>query len=321
MLVLVCVVLGTFVWLFGKGRIHQPDQFYAATLAYRAGNYADAYGIMAPLAKAGNPNAAFNLAFLYAWGRGVPKDRDKVLNWFRCAAGQGDDDAQLRAGIILLSRAVEQSFSDNRDADRAHNKERLQSEGLYWLRRSAEHGSAEAQYELARRLLRDDPKAALQWLDRAARKDHDKAQFELGELYRRGKGDLGINEVEAAKWYLLAAERGNGSAQAKIGEMFYSGAGTPQDFVKAYTWLNLAAAQSSQHSGPEDYNKHLAEVRDLAAARLAPEQLSNAQHFSLQWHPQHSSANSTVEWRERPAARRAEKEPAPPAAYPRCELG
>jgi TPR repeat protein len=321
-LVLASVVLGAFVWLFVTGGINRPgetspgiDQFYAATLAYKAGDYAQAYNIMAPLAKAGDASAAFNLAFLHAWGRGVPKDRDKVLNWFRCAAGQGDDLAQLRAGIILLGRAVEQSFAQNRDADGAHNQERLQSEGMHWLRRSAEHGNPEAQYELARRLLRDDRRAALQWLDRAAKKDHDKAQCELGEIYRRGKGDLGVNEVEAARWFLLAAERGNTSAQAKIGEMFYSGTGTRQDFVKAYTWLNLAAAQS-QHPGPEDYNKRLVELRDSAAARLAPEQVSSAQRLSSQWHPQHSS----VEWREKPVGRRAEKEPAPPEEYPRCEL-
>jgi len=327
-LVLVSMALGAFVWLFVKGQIHRrdetspgSDQFYSATSAYRAGKYGDAYGIMYPLAKAGDANAQFNLAFLYAWGRGVPNDRGKVLNWFRCAAQQGDNEAQLRAGIILLGRAVEQSFAENHDADDARNQARLQAEGLYWLRRAAEQGNPEAEYELARRLLRDDPKAALQWFERAANRDHDKAQFELGEMYRRGNGDPpGVNDLKAAKWYLLAAERGNSSAQAKIGEMFYSGTGTPEDFVKAYIWLNLAAAQFSQYPALKNSNKRLVQLRDTAAARLTPEQISEAQRLSLQWHPQHSSANSTVAWREKPASRPAEKEPAAPAAYPPCEL-
>ena len=327
-LVLAALTLGAFVWVLVKGQINTrdetppaPDQFYAATLAYKAGRYGDAYGIMVPLAKAGDANAQFNLAFLFAWGRGVPNDRGKVLNWFRCAARQGDNEAQLRAGIILLGRAVERSFAENHGADDAGNQARLQSEGLHWLRRAAEQGNSEAQYDLGRRLLRDDPKAALAWFERAANRDHDRAQFELGEIYRRGKSDsAGPNDGEAAKWYLLAAERGNSSAQAKIGEMLYSGTGAPQDFVKAYTWLNLAAAQSSQHSGVESYTDHLIQLRDLAAARLTAEQISVAQRFTSQWHPQRSTANSTVEWREQPAPRRVEKEPAPPAAYPRCEL-
>src|SRR5205807_5106643 len=157
--------------------------------------------------------------------------------------------------------------------------------------------------------------------ERAANRDHDMAQLELGEIYRQGKGDpAGVNAAEAAKWYLLAAERGNSSAQARIGEMFYSGTGPPQDLVKAYTWLNVAAAQSAQHPGLEDYNKRLVQLRDSAAARLRPEQIAAAQRVSSQWHPQHSTANSTVEWRERAAGARPEKEPAPPATYPRCVL-
>jgi TPR repeat protein len=327
-LVLVSMALGAFVWRLVEGQIQRrnetspvSDQFYSATLAYRAGKYGDAYGIMYPLAKAGDVSAQFNLAFLHAWGRGAPNDRGKVLNWFRCAARQGDNEAQLRAGIRLLGEAVERSFAQNRDGDESHNQERLQAEGVYWLRRAAEQGNAEAQYDLGRHLLRDDLKAALQWFERAAKQGHDMAQFELGEIYRQGKGDPpGVNNVAAAKWYLLAAERGNSSAQAKIGQMFYSGTGAPEDFVKAYTWLNLAAARSSQHPGLEDYTQQVMHLRDLAASRLTPEQITIAQRFSSQWHPQHSTANSTVEWREKPAGRRAEKEPAPPSTYPRCEL-
>jgi hypothetical protein len=84
--------------------------------------------------------------------------------------------------------------------------------------------------------------------------------------------------------------------------------------------LNLAAARSSQHPGLENYTKQLIHLRDLAALQLTPEQITVAQRFSSQWHPQRSTANSTVEWREKPTGRRVEKEPAPPGAYPRCEL-
>ena len=100
MLVLGSMALGAFVWLFAKGQIPRrdetppgSDQFYSATSAYRAGKYGDAYGIMYPLAKAGDANAQFNLAFMYAWGRGVPNDRGKVLN---------DRDADHHAPVLRL---------------------------------------------------------------------------------------------------------------------------------------------------------------------------------------------------------------------------
>jgi TPR repeat protein len=324
LVVLGSVGLGIVFWLLAENQFHKRNEtlppaeaFYAATSAYRAGKFEDAYGMMYPLAKAGDANAQFNVAFLYAWGRGVQNDRSKVLNWYLCAAEQGDGEAQLRAGIILLGRAVEQSLAEKRDRDDSQ----LQSEGLYWLRRAAEQGNPEAQYDLGRRLLHNDPEAALHWFERAAGRDHDKAQYELGEMYREGNGaPAGVNHAEAAKWYLLAAERGNGSAQARIGDMLYSGTGTPQDLVKAYEWLNLAAAQSSRHPGLEEYNKRLIALRDSAAARLTPEQITAAQRLTSQWHPQPSTASSMVEWREHPAVRRAEKEPTPPSAYSRCEL-
>src|SRR5437588_12923612 len=107
MLVLVSMALGAFVWLFVKAQIHRrdetspgSDQFYSATLAYRAGKYGDAYSIMYPLAKAGDANAQVTLAFLYAWGRGVPNDRGKVSNWVHDAAQRGDDELHLRGGIM-----------------------------------------------------------------------------------------------------------------------------------------------------------------------------------------------------------------------------
>lgn len=316
LLVLASAALGIFLWWFMPPSA-LSDAFAAATAAYRAGRYDEAYGIMHPLAKAGDASAQFNLAFLYAWGRGVPNDRGKVLNWYRCAAEQGDSEAQLRTGIILLGQAVEQSLAERHNPDDSP----LQSEALYWLQRAAEQDNPEAQYDLGRRLLHHDAKAALAWFERAAKRDHDMAQFELGEIYRQGKGaPAGANQAAAFKWYLLAARRGNSPAQAKVGEFLYAGTGTPQDPVKAYEWLTLAGAQPARHPGIDEYNKRLTAVRELAAAQLTPQQISAAQRSAAKWHPARSTANSVVEWREKPAMRRAEKEPSPPSAYPHCEL-
>ena len=164
------------------------DQFHLATLAYEAEQYEDAYRIMYALAKAGDANAQFNLGFLYTWGRGMRQDDGKVINWYRCAAEQGDAEAQLAVGTILLGRdneltlakkeiarigeSTEQSVTKGLDPP---NQSKLQTEGLYWLRRAAEQGNPEAQYSLGDHLMRDDPKAAMQWFRLAANQDHDNA--------------------------------------------------------------------------------------------------------------------------------------------------
>ena len=310
------------------------DQFHLATLAYEAEQYEDAYRIMHALAKAGDANAQFNLGFLYTWGRGVRQDDGKVINWYRCAAEQGDAEAQLTVGTILLAndneqtlakkemtsivKSTEQSVTTGLDP---RNQSTLQTEGLYWLRRAAEQGNPEAQYGLGDHFMYDDPKAAMQWFRLAANQDHDNAQFELGEIYRQEKGiPPGENYVEAAIWYLLAAERGNVLAQAQIGEMFYNGDGVQEDFAKAYMWLNLAVGNLAP--GFEVLQKRLIGLRDTAFARLSREQIIDAQRQSSRWHARPSTANQVAEWRPRSAvARLGDSEMlAVPNEYSHCEM-
>ena len=90
------------------------DQFHLATLAYEAEQYENAYRIMHALAKAGDANAQFNLGFLYTWGRGVRQDDGKVINWYRCAAEQGDAEAQLTVGTILWLKTTNRPWLQKR---------------------------------------------------------------------------------------------------------------------------------------------------------------------------------------------------------------
>jgi len=127
------------------------DQFHLATLAYEAEQYENAYRIMHALAKAGDANAQFNLGFLYTWGRGVRQDDGKVINWYWCAAEQGDAEAQLTVGTILLAKDNEQTLAKKEITSTEQsvtkgldprNQSKLQTEGLYWLRRAAEQGKS-----------------------------------------------------------------------------------------------------------------------------------------------------------------------------------
>jgi TPR repeat protein len=143
----------------------------------------------------------------------------------------------------------------------------------------------------------------------------------LGEIYRQGKGiPPGENYVEAAIWYLLAAERGNVLAQARIGEMFFNGDGVPEDFAKAYVWLNMAI--NNLAPGFDVLQKRLIGLRDTALSRLSREQISEAQRQSLQWHARPSTANQVAEWRPRSAvAHHGDSETlGVPSEYSHCEM-
>jgi TPR repeat protein len=73
------------------------------------------------------------------------------------------------------------------------------------------------------------------------------------------------------------AERGNSRGRYFLGFLYALGDGVPQNFVLAYMWFSLAAAQ-----GEAEADK----FRDRAATSLTPEQLAEAQRLAREWVPQ-----------------------------------
>ena len=84
-------------------------------------------------------------------------------------------------------------------------------------------------------------------------------------------GDLAADTFRlVAETFRLAAEQGDADAQYNLGIAYFEGLGVPQDYVAAYMWFSLAAAQSSE----------AAKNRDLAATLMTAEQVAEAQ-FNL----------------------------------------
>ena len=76
--------------------------------------------------------------------------------------------------------------------------------------------------------------------------------------------------------YRVGAEKGNAGAQFSLGFMYEKGQGVPQDYVQAYMWFNLAAAQGT---------KGAAEWREHVAAHMTPAQIAEAQKMASEWKP------------------------------------
>jgi TPR repeat protein len=116
-----------------------------------------------------------------------------------------------------------------------------------------------------------------QWLPAALAGDAA-AQYELGRVYADGAVTL-EDLAEAARWYRQAASQGNARAQQDLAILYNKGAGVPQDYVQAYVWFDLAAVRF------ESGRRHdqAAEMRDMMAAFLTPEQLREAQRLSEEW--------------------------------------
>lgn len=116
-----------------------------------------------------------------------------------------------------------------------------------------------------------------QWLPAALAGDA-RAQYELGRVYADGavtREDM----AEAARWYKMAADQGSARAQQDLAILYNKGLGVPQDYVQAYVWFDLAAVRF----GTGQRYDRAAEMRDMMAAFLTPEQLAEAKRRSAEW--------------------------------------
>lgn len=124
-----------------------------------------------------------------------------------------------------------------------------QDDPLAALRKKAEAGDAEAQYNLGALYaggqgVGRDYAEALKWYRRAAEQGNAAAQNNLGAMYQDGQG-VGRDYAEAVKWYRQAAAKNLPAAQVNLGLMYASGQGVKQDYTEAARWWRLAADQNA----------------------------------------------------------------------------
>jgi TPR repeat protein len=105
----------------------------AGISAVKDKDYAKAFALFTPLAKAGNAEAQYNLAMLYRTGKGTQKDLSASYEWFRRAADQGVPDAQYYVGYMF---------------DSGEGVEKNPMYASAWYRKAAEQGHGLAQINL-----------------------------------------------------------------------------------------------------------------------------------------------------------------------------
>ncbi len=78
------------------------------------------------------------------------------------------------------------------------------------------------------------------------------------------------------KWFPKAADQGEPVAQLDLGLMYYMGESVPRDYVRAYMWYNLSAAQG---------NKAAIKSRQMLEFSMSHEQIAEAQRLAREWSP------------------------------------
>ncbi|CAM3952312.1 peptidoglycan-binding protein [Vreelandella rituensis] len=90
---------------------------------------------------------------------------------------------------------------------------------------------------------------------------------------------------QALQEFGKVARSGDADAQYMLGRLHEAGSGTPQDFVQAHQWYNLAAARG---------HRHAAEARDSLSERMTSGQIAEAQRAARAWQPEEEPSSQAT---------------------------
>lgn len=205
--------------------------------------YADGIGVARSLtiaadwreraARRGNVEAQFKLGQMYLEGTGVAQDRERARAWLQSAAEDGNREAAYLLARMYregLGGPEDQALADHwlyKSAQRGYG---AAEEMLGWIksfghtydktvsqaavRRLAEDGDAEAQYQLGLRCYlgrggekRDLPQA-VKWFERAAGQGQVMAMRNLARILARGEAGVPADPSAAKAWEERASQRG-----------------------------------------------------------------------------------------------------------------
>ncbi|MDH3469377.1 MAG: SEL1-like repeat protein, partial [Gammaproteobacteria bacterium] len=263
---------------------YQTARLYDMGRGVRAKNPLTAYKWFQKAADGGHPGAQYQMAIRFADGREVPQNYEKAFEWYLKAAEQGHMIAEFEVGQFydlgleeaLCTRAKSPAQCRKRALKHAQGKDNAVL-AFEWVMRAADQGYAAAQYKIGElyeqgRGVHKDAGAAAMWFTLAAEQGLVEAKFKA-DLYKKStqteRKEVLDRRARAAD--IREAEKGSADAQLMVAKMYDNGVGVPKNFVKAYMWYNLAAAQGLTEAG---------DGRDKLELRMTSRQISDAQRLS-----------------------------------------
>ncbi len=149
------------------------------------------------------------------------------------------------------SRGVHFSFLIDECIHRINSNTNSESDdSLEKLRKKANEGDAQAQYELGKKYdpsecdSIENDEEMFKWYRMSAEQGHAEAQLRLGTAFMNGTG-VALNFEEAVKWFKKSAEQGLSDAQMVLGFMYSEGMGVKKDYIEAYKWNSKSAEQGN----------------------------------------------------------------------------
>ncbi|KAI0077433.1 HCP-like protein [Panus rudis PR-1116 ss-1] len=227
-------------------RGHMPSQYFLAD-CYANGigthknkqDFDRAFPLFVLAAKHGHPDAAYRAGTCCENGWGCRRESAKAVQFYRKAAAALHPGAMYRLGIAELNGELGLS--------------RNAKEGVKWLKRSAEHATAEfphALHELA--LLHErgidnvvfvDYEYAAELLAQAAELGYAPSAYRLGECYEYGKMGCPQDPALSIHYYNIAAQQNHRDACFALTSWYLVGSPgvLPQSDTEAFLWAKKAA--------------------------------------------------------------------------------
>jgi len=155
------------------------NDFNQAVEDYNSGGYIKSLNTFYTLAKKGDAKAQYNVALIYANGKGVQKDLSKARKWYEKAAKQGNGPAQYNLAQLYHTAG----------ATDAHGYEKAR----YWYEKAVEAGIMQAYNNLAALYMegkgvKQDQQKAFELFQKAASMGDSSAQVNVAVLYAWGGG-------------------------------------------------------------------------------------------------------------------------------------
>ncbi|KAG6856822.1 hypothetical protein H0H87_000295 [Tephrocybe sp. NHM501043] len=197
-----------------------------------------AYPLFVLAAKHGHPDAAYRAGTCTENGWGCRRESAKALTYFRKAGAAQHPGAMYRLGIAELNGELGLSKSPK--------------EGVKWLKRSAEHASAEfphALHELAllhergiENVLFVDFEYSTELLAQAAELGYAPSAYRLGECYEYGKMGCPQDAALSIHYYNIAAQQNHRDACFALTAWYLVGSPgvLPQSDTEAFLWAQKA---------------------------------------------------------------------------------
>ncbi len=185
-IVLIISILLNIVFIFSKIKTmlskesHNTSSLpYGKVIPY---SEEEAFKELLYLAENGDIAQQYKIGDMYLDGKGISKDINKAIYWYKKSASQGNVDSQNALGVIYTF------YGEFKDV----------KESIIWYEKAANQGFSAAQFNLAN-IYKNENEKSFELYKKSANQSNKFSQHQLGKMYAQGIG-VKVDMKKAKFW-------------------------------------------------------------------------------------------------------------------------